>query len=156
MYLPRDTRCRPGESIERQTDAVSYGRNTPVVLLVSRPAAPERLVIYCRATAHAAHCATHCPPCRPLIRAFELHLSIFSRFLAPCSPLNTRETCARPGGLQTPGSAARESRCFARRMRPAARALARAASPPPAVQRYLAHKKLAPPPGPPYDPRCFS
>ena len=36
---------------------------------------PERLVIYCQITgasaAHATHCATHCTPCRPLIRAFS-------------------------------------------------------------------------------------
>ena len=35
----------------------------------------ERLVIYCQTTgvsaAHAAHCATYCTPCRPLIRAFS-------------------------------------------------------------------------------------
>jgi hypothetical protein len=35
----------------------------------------ERLVIYCQTTsvsaAHATHCATHCTPCRPLIRAFS-------------------------------------------------------------------------------------
>jgi hypothetical protein len=34
------------------------------------------LVIYCRQTtgvsaAHATHCATHCTPCRPLIRALS-------------------------------------------------------------------------------------
>ena len=35
----------------------------------------ERLVIYCQTTgvsaAHAAHCATYCTACRPLIRAFS-------------------------------------------------------------------------------------
>ena len=67
----------------------------------------KRLVFRCQTTsvsvAHATHCASHCIPCRPLIRTFSGWIRTPSKIFGILNPPPTPGTIRNPGGWRPGG-----------------------------------------------------